>query len=85
MVRKADYDTTHVLSEATRLNLHVDHDMLNLFIAESKELGFSQATFNRVLELHMKAVIRSIDRKVWPWKTRLLIALYWLGLTRDFR
>lgn len=81
--RKSEYVTDEIRQEIARLGLIVDEEMLERAGDLCQEEGLSQRQFDRIVFLHIKAVVRHYDRKLIPFKYRIMLALYWLGFGRS--
>lgn len=78
-MRKSDYSTESIREMAASKSLGIDEEMLEKFEQHCKVEDYSQREFESLVMLHIDAVCAIFERSRWPWKYRIVMALYWLG------
>lgn len=53
--------------------------------AMAKKHGLNQVQFTAAVCMHVDRMLKAWTPRNYPWRTRLAIALYWLGLVKPRR
>lgn len=77
------YNEVRVRNVIDDYGMIVDEVPFNELKSYCASQGFTQNQFESLMFLHIEAVARLYDRRLFGWRWRLGMVLYWLGFGKE--